>query len=345
MVRKGINPIEEEFKKYGASDSEFFQEERVKAGPIKKQKSGLSKVIHILVILILIVILAILGKVGYMFFSNPSTLENVVQSSAQSLQSVAQQSSTQAPPPQEPKAISKPPVVAVTQKPVSQATVETTSKVPSSSAQTQSSEPQKLQQQLAVALAQKSEPQPQKSDEVPQAKALEDMSDEELVKLLMTLKPDQLEKLDIQKIFKEKSAKRAQAPKVKVAKTEYLNNQAIVTPKKRAVKNDELSKISQELSSLLGEVETTSTETITLAPSKKEKPKSDTYLKGLQTEVKTREKTMRFYVVKEGDTLSKIAKSIYGKASAYIKIYEANQDIITNPRLIFPGQKLRIPEI
>jgi nucleoid-associated protein YgaU len=34
----------------------------------------------------------------------------------------------------------------------------------------------------------------------------------------------------------------------------------------------------------------------------------------------------------------------YGKASAYPKIFEANRDILDNPDLIKPGQKLRIPD-
>lgn len=52
----------------------------------------------------------------------------------------------------------------------------------------------------------------------------------------------------------------------------------------------------------------------------------------------------RFYEVVAGDTLGKIAQRYYGKASAYPKIFEANRDILDNPDLIKPGQKLRIPE-
>jgi LysM repeat protein len=57
------------------------------------------------------------------------------------------------------------------------------------------------------------------------------------------------------------------------------------------------------------------------------------------------EKTLQTYTVVKGDSLSKIAKQIYGKASLWRKIYEANQDQIKDPDLIFPGQLLRIPEI
>ena len=53
--------------------------------------------------------------------------------------------------------------------------------------------------------------------------------------------------------------------------------------------------------------------------------------------------TARTYTVVKGDTLSKIAKSMYGDANKWRKIYEANTDILKTPDLIHPGQKLRIP--
>ncbi len=49
------------------------------------------------------------------------------------------------------------------------------------------------------------------------------------------------------------------------------------------------------------------------------------------------------YTVKSGDTLSKIAKQHLGNANAYMKIFEANRDQLSNPDLIKPGQVLKIP--
>ena len=49
------------------------------------------------------------------------------------------------------------------------------------------------------------------------------------------------------------------------------------------------------------------------------------------------------YVVKSGDSLSKIAKQQYGDANAWKRIFEANTDILKDPDKIFPGQKLKIP--
>jgi nucleoid-associated protein YgaU len=51
----------------------------------------------------------------------------------------------------------------------------------------------------------------------------------------------------------------------------------------------------------------------------------------------------RTYTVKSGDTLSKIAKEMYGSASEYMKIFEGNRDKLDNPDKIQPGQELKIP--
>jgi nucleoid-associated protein YgaU len=51
----------------------------------------------------------------------------------------------------------------------------------------------------------------------------------------------------------------------------------------------------------------------------------------------------RSYTVKSGDTLSKIAKEFLGNAGAYMKIFEANRDQLTDPDKIRPGQVLHIP--
>ena len=47
--------------------------------------------------------------------------------------------------------------------------------------------------------------------------------------------------------------------------------------------------------------------------------------------------------MKAGDTLSKIAKEHLGDANAYMKIFEANRDKLSNPDLIKPGQVLTLP--
>jgi LysM repeat protein len=53
----------------------------------------------------------------------------------------------------------------------------------------------------------------------------------------------------------------------------------------------------------------------------------------------------RTYTVKPGDTLSHIAHEVYGKASRWHAIFEANRDQIQDPDLIRPGQVLQLPSV
>jgi nucleoid-associated protein YgaU len=50
-----------------------------------------------------------------------------------------------------------------------------------------------------------------------------------------------------------------------------------------------------------------------------------------------------YYVIQQGDTLSAVAKKFLGNANDYPKIFEANREVIKDPNLIYPGQKIRIP--
>jgi LysM repeat protein len=52
----------------------------------------------------------------------------------------------------------------------------------------------------------------------------------------------------------------------------------------------------------------------------------------------------RVHEVVSGDTLSGIAQHYYGKASLYMKIFEANRDQLSDPNRIKVGQRLKIPE-
>ncbi|HWO40284.1 MAG TPA: ABC transporter substrate-binding protein [Candidatus Eisenbacteria bacterium] len=49
------------------------------------------------------------------------------------------------------------------------------------------------------------------------------------------------------------------------------------------------------------------------------------------------------YIVKPGDTLSRIAQRFYNSVYKWEKIYEANRDVVKNPHYIYVGQKLLIP--
>ena len=49
------------------------------------------------------------------------------------------------------------------------------------------------------------------------------------------------------------------------------------------------------------------------------------------------------YTVKSGDTLSGIAKSLFGDPMRYREIFDLNKDVLKNPDLIKVGQKLKLP--
>jgi len=99
--------------------------------------------------------------------------------------------------------------------------------------------------------------------------------------------------------------------------------------------NDELSKLSEQISNVIQETEETPLNTTS---------SSSTYTESITKEVAERSNAMRIIIVKKGDTLGKIAKRAYGNVMDYKKIYSANPDLINRPDRIYIGQKLRIPE-
>ena len=53
----------------------------------------------------------------------------------------------------------------------------------------------------------------------------------------------------------------------------------------------------------------------------------------------------QFHDVVKGDTLSAIAKRYYGDPNKYQAIFDANRPMLSDPDKIYPGQKLRIPQL
>ncbi len=50
-----------------------------------------------------------------------------------------------------------------------------------------------------------------------------------------------------------------------------------------------------------------------------------------------------YYEIQKGDSLWKIADKFYGDGTKHTKIFADNREVIKDPDLIFPGQKIRIP--
>ena len=50
-----------------------------------------------------------------------------------------------------------------------------------------------------------------------------------------------------------------------------------------------------------------------------------------------------YYTIEKGDSLWKVADKHYGNGNDYQKLFEANKEVIKDPDLIYPGQKIRVP--
>ncbi|MBS9778625.1 MAG: peptidoglycan-binding protein LysM [Gammaproteobacteria bacterium] len=54
--------------------------------------------------------------------------------------------------------------------------------------------------------------------------------------------------------------------------------------------------------------------------------------------------SVEYYEIEEGDSLWRVAEKCYGNGAKYTDIFEANKEVIKDPDLIYPGQKIRIPK-
>ena len=126
-----------------------------------------------------------------------------------------------------------------------------------------------------------------------------------------------LDNIDSNKEVKEKNVKADTFNKVIIDKNEVATK-------------DDLSKLYAKLNQIMKK--------------DKKKVQSSNYVSKIKKETKVRSNAMRIITVRKGDTLSLIARRAYGDAMMYPKIFAANPDLIKNPNMIFPGQKLRVPK-
>ncbi len=141
----------------------------------------------------------------------------------------------------------------------------------------------------------------------------------------------QLESVETDTLQNEKVPTKPLKGNVKAGSNKKVDTFNKVIVKQKGSGDDELSKLSAEIDSILQSEDVSQNKEVTQ------------YKQELSKESAQREKEMRFIVVKKGDTLSDIANRAYGRASAYIKIYSANPDIVRNPNRIYVGMRLRVP--
>ena len=80
-----------------------------------------------------------------------------------------------------------------------------------------------------------------------------------------------------------------------------------------------------------------------VSSTEQERPDFGNVQSGVSSTEEIRAGAAQSYTVVKGDTLSKIAKQFYGKASKWRVIHAANKDTIPDPDRIFPGQVIQIP--
>lgn len=86
------------------------------------------------------------------------------------------------------------------------------------------------------------------------------------------------------------------------------------------------------------------TNKMTLAPAAQAAEAEQVAEKAAEKEAEAEaEEKVEIYVIQSGDTLGKLAKKYYGKSSAYMRIFEANEGVISDPDKIYVGQTIRIP--
>jgi len=150
-------------------------------------------------------------------------------------------------------------------------------------------------------------------------------ADQALVASLQEAEADTLKESSVD------TTKAKQSSGVKASSNKKVDTFNKVIVEKKSGSGDELSKLSAEIDTILQSEDV-----------QKEK-KSLKYKKAFDKEASLRAKELRFIVVKRGDTLSSIANRAYGRASAYVKIYKANPDLVKNPNRIYVGMRLRVP--
>ncbi len=174
---------------------------------------------------------------------------------------------------------------------------------------------------IASALDAPSTPEPKQSSTATQSSGGDEL--EEVLSILKDVDVDSVDEIEITPEKIAPSVTKTQAKKsAKVIASNF--NKVVITPSQ----NDALSQLENEISQLEGETSST----------------DSNYEKAIKKEVAERENEMRTIVVKEGDTLSSIAKRAYGNAMKFDKILKANPEIIKSPDRIFVGQVLRVPK-
>ena len=85
-------------------------------------------------------------------------------------------------------------------------------------------------------------------------------------------------------------------------------------------------------------ITTTPAQNTQIAPEANYAPKSSTLESAIDNQ------NFQKYTVEKNDTLQKISQKFYGTTKKWMRIYEANKDVLKTPDRVYPGQVLNIPK-
>jgi nucleoid-associated protein YgaU len=144
---------------------------------------------------------------------------------------------------------------------------------------------------------------------------------------------DALARAEAEKAARQAAEERATAAEKKLA--EAIGKAA--DPAAVSKMNNELNSLRNEVAILRGELARVN------AAKDNEVADLNAVIEDLKSKAVAVEST---YTIKRGDSLSKIAKEVYGDWKHWKEIYESNKDVIgANPDLVKVGQVLKLPKI
>lgn len=102
--------------------------------------------------------------------------------------------------------------------------------------------------------------------------------------------------------------------------------------------------MKNRISRLVGPAEQEQKTPQTTGPAEKAKEETPAAMTKTAERPKGPETDGEYYTVQVKDDLISISEKVLGDYSRWIDLYNANRDVIKNPTMIFPGQKLKLPE-
>ena len=279
----------------------------------------------VVIILLLLILIGALGYFGWTSMNSDSTPEN--EKSIETVETTSQTTSQTTS--ETTKEVTSEPVTSEPITSEKQVAQQVAQNIVSERSSTKEMAPEDIANIVQIVMSQLNQKNQQSDQTETSTTNSEDQEkDSQLMESLSSAEVDSIssETIDSSSISKDDNNKQA-------SKSSEDNTYNKVVVKSDNNEIDELSKLSNEISDVIGSEDEISSKDSTTSG----------YTQSITKEVETRQKEMRYIIVKKGDTLGTIAKRAYGNVMDYKKIYKANPDLLRRPDRIYIGQKLRVP--